>query len=56
MKLQMLLTFAIMTSSFDMELLVGEKDLKVDMTRHGLGTLHPAEKAPFRIRRKKTAV
>ena len=55
-KLQMLLTFAIINSTFDIELLAGERDLKVDMTRAGLGTLHPAEKAPFRIRRKKAAL
>ena len=55
-KLQMLLTFAIISSTFDIELLAGEKDLKVDLTRHGLGTLHPAEKVPFRIRRKETTL
>ena len=57
-KLQMLLTFAIIHSTFDIELSLagGKKDLKVDTGRSGLGTLHPAEKAPFRIRRKKIAV
>ena len=55
-KLQMLLSFAIISAAFDIELLEGEKKLRVDTTKYGLGALQPAEKAAFRIRRKKTAV
>ena len=55
-KLQMLLSFAIISAAFDIELLAGEEKLGVDMAKYGLGALQPAEKAGFRIRRKKTAV
>ena len=54
-KLQMLLSFALITASFDIELLPGPDKLKVDMAKYGLGALQPAEKAPFRIRRRKNA-
>lgn len=54
-KLQMLLSFAIISSAFDIELLLGNDKLRVDMTKYGLGALNPAEKAGFRIRRKKSA-
>ena len=56
MKLQMLLSFANISAAFDIELLAGEKKLRVDMAQYGLGALQPAGKAGFRIRRKKTAV
>ena len=55
-KLQMLLSFAIISAAFDIELLAGEQKLAVDMAKYGLGALQPADKAGFRIRRKKTAV
>ena len=55
-KLQMLLSFAIISAAFDIEFLDGEKKLRVDMAKYGLGALQPAEKARFRIKRKKTAV
>ena len=55
-KLQMLLSFAIISAAFDIELLAGEAKLGVDMAKYGLGALQPAEKAGFRIRRRKTAV
>ena len=55
-KLQMLLSFAIISAAFDIELLAGEEKLRVDMAKYGLGALQPAEKTGFRIRRKKTAV
>lgn len=54
-KLQMLLSFAIVSSAFDIELVPGKTKLKVDMAKYGLGALNPAEKAGFRIRRKPTA-
>jgi len=54
-KLQMLLSFAIISSAFDIELVPGKAKLKVDMAKYGLGALNPAEKAGFRIRRKPTA-
>jgi cytochrome P450 len=53
-KLQMLLSFAIISSAFDIELVPGKAKLKVDMAKYGLGALNPAEKAGFRIRRKPT--
>ena len=55
-KLQMLLSFAIISAAFDIEFLDGEKKLRVDIAKYGLGALQPAEKARFRIKRKKTAV
>ncbi|KAL8725779.1 MAG: hypothetical protein Q9166_007144 [cf. Caloplaca sp. 2 TL-2023] len=55
-KLQMLLSFAMISSAFDIELLSPRDTLRVDKAKYGLGTLQPAEKAPIRIRRKKTAL
>ena len=55
-KLQMLLSFAIISSAFDIELVSEQEKLQVDMAKYGLGALQPAEKAAFRIRRKKIAV
>ncbi len=55
-KLQMLLSFAMISSAFDIELQAGKEKLRVDMAKYGLGALQPAEKAGFRIRRKKTIV
>lgn len=52
MKRQMLLSFAIMTSVFDIELLDADRKVKVDMARYGLGAMGPGEKVGFRIRRK----
>ncbi|KAL9596990.1 MAG: hypothetical protein Q9179_004425 [Wetmoreana sp. 5 TL-2023] len=51
-KTQMLLSFAIVTAEMDIEILHEQGDLRIDMARYGLGTLYPAEKARFRIRRK----
>lgn len=55
-KLQMLLSFAIVSSAFEIELAPGNTKLKVDIGKYGLGALNPGEKAPFRIRRKGAAV
>lgn len=51
-KTQMLLSFAMITEAFDIELLDAQKELRIDTSRYGLGALYPAEKARFRIRRK----
>lgn len=51
-KLQILLSFAMINDAFEIELLDAKDSLKVDMRKFGLGTLQPAEKARFRIRRK----
>lgn len=53
-KMQMLLSFAIISSTFDIELLAPGEKVKVDMAKYGLGALNPAEKVKFRIRRKGT--
>ena len=55
-KLQMLLSFAMISTAFDIELQPRKEKLRVDMAKYGLGALQPAEKAAFRIRRKKTAI
>ena len=53
-KMQMLLSFAIISSTFDIELLAPGEKVKVDMAKYGLGALNPAEKVKFRIRCKGT--
>ena len=50
-KTQMLLSFAMITSAFEFELLDAPRELAVDNSRYGLGALYPGEKARFRIRR-----
>ena len=55
-KLQMLLSFAIISSAFDIELVSEKEKLQVDMAKYGLGALQPAEKIRFRIRRKEITV
>lgn len=51
-KLQMLLSFAMISAAFDVELLAKGQDLKVDMAKYGLGALQPAEKLKFKIKRR----
>ena len=51
-KLRMLLTFAMISSTFDIELLAPHKNVKPDMAKCGFGALPPMEKAAFRIRRR----
>lgn len=51
-KIRMLITFAMISSAFEIELLGPTQSLKVDTAKYGLGALPPAEKAKFRIRRK----
>ena len=55
-KSQMLLSFAMISSAFDIELLSEKEKLRVDMAKYGLGALQPAEKVRFMIRRKNAAV
>ena len=52
-KTLMLVSVAMIVEAFDIELLDGGKELGVDLAKYGLGTLHPNEKTPFRIRRKR---
>ena len=51
-KLQMLLSFAMMCTAFEIEILDGGKDPGVDMGKYGLEALQPKGKTPFRIMRK----
>ncbi|KAL8662822.1 MAG: hypothetical protein Q9202_004424 [Teloschistes flavicans] len=55
-KMQMLLSFAMINDAFEIELLDTKDRLRVDMRKFGLGTLQPAEKARFRIRRRHQVV
>ena len=51
-KMKMLVSLAMITGTFEIELVNRQEDLKVDLAKYGLGALNPGEKAPFRIRRK----
>lgn len=51
-KLQILLSFAMMCSAFEIELAEGGKVPGMDMRKYGLGVLQPEGKTPFRIRRR----
>jgi cytochrome P450 len=52
-KHQMLLTFALLTETFDIELLSREGERpEPDLTHFGYGTMGPDRSTPFRIRRK----
>ena len=53
-KLQIILSFAMMCSTFDIELTDGAAHIQPDMRKYGLGALPPKSEAPFRIRRKRT--
>ena len=55
-KTQMLVSLAMITGIFEIELMKKQEDLKVDLAKYGLGALNPGEKAPFRIRRKAALV
>lgn len=50
-KLRMLLAFAMISSTFDIELLAPHETVKPDTAKHGFGTLPPVGKTGFRIRR-----
>ena len=51
-KLQMLLSFAMMCTAFEIELTNGGKDPGMDGRKYGLGALQPKRETPFRIRRR----
>ena len=51
-KLRMLLTFAVISSTFDIELLAPHETVRPDIAKYGFGALPPVEKAGFRIRRR----
>lgn len=51
-KLQMILSFAMMCSLFEIELTEGTKHPEQDLRKYGLGALQPKNATPFRIRRK----
>lgn len=52
-KHQMLLTFALLSTTFDIEILSREGERpEVDLTHFGYGTMGPDRATPFRIRRK----
>lgn len=55
-KLQMLLSFAMINAAFEIKLLGGEEKLRIDKAKYGLGALEPAGKTRFMIRRKRTAL
>ncbi|KAJ5915610.1 cytochrome P450 [Penicillium verhagenii] len=51
-KLTSILTMALLTTLYDCEPLVGEKDMKMSSRNFGFGALGPAGKIPVRIRRR----
>lgn len=51
-KHHMLVTVAAMVMLFDMEITADEHSLRASQANHGLGTLQPVGKVPFRIRRR----
>ena len=55
-KTKMLVSLAMISGTFEIELLNRPEDLKVDLAKYGLGALNPGEKAPFRIRRRTALV
>ena len=52
-KLQIISSFAMMSSAFDIELLEPSKDPQMNMAKYGLGAMGPKGQTPFRIRRKR---
>ncbi|KAJ6109224.1 cytochrome P450 [Penicillium sp. IBT 16267x] len=51
-KLTTILTMALLTISYDCEILASEKDMKMSSKNFGFGALGPAGKIPVRIRRR----
>ncbi len=51
-KHEMLGSFAILSSKFDVELLTSGQEIKPHMSFFSIGTLPPKGKIPFRIRRR----
>ena len=55
-KLQMLLSFAMINDAFEIKLLDGDQAVAVDTARYGLGAPQPAESVRFIIKRKSHAI
>lgn len=51
-KREIMMTCALIVSIFDVEILADEEALEMNPADYGLGTLRPADKVPFRIRRR----
>ncbi len=51
-KHEMLGSFAMLSSNFDIELLTSGQEIKPDMSFFSIGTMPPKGKIPFRIRRR----
>ena len=52
---QMLLSFVLINSAFEIDILQPKETLRMDTGKYGLGVMQPGEKARFRIRRRKAA-
>ena len=52
-KLQIISSFAMMSSAFEIELLEPERDPQMNMAKYGLGAMGPKGQTPFRIRRRR---
>lgn len=52
-KAQMLYSFAAINAAFEIEVLHPSKTPRLDTQKYGLGVMQPAEKVPFRVRRRK---
>ncbi|KAL8970733.1 MAG: hypothetical protein Q9183_001382 [Haloplaca sp. 2 TL-2023] len=55
-KLQMLLSLAMINDAFEIKLLGGGQDVGVDTAKYGLGALQPSERVRFMIKRKAVTV
>lgn len=53
-KIHCIVTLAMMVECFDCDILAGPKDLKIDLSKFGMGVLGPSGKAAARLRRRKT--
>ncbi|KAJ5179515.1 cytochrome P450 [Penicillium capsulatum] len=51
-KLEIILTIALLTTTYDCEILARPENLQMSPRNFGLGVLGPAKKVPFRIRRR----
>lgn len=51
-KVEILLTMALLTTTYDCEILAGPRDLEMSCRNFGLGVLGPANKVPVRMRRR----
>lgn len=53
-KIHCIVTLAMMVEIFDCDILAGPKDLKIDLTKFGMGVLGPSGKVAARLRRRET--